>query len=364
MAGKVRTAFYVLLIALTPQSVFRAAGQSGYVGSRTCAGCHADIYKRQQSSNHARSLRPPGEIEELTRALPFEYQDRSSHALLTLRTGADGLLKLESQKGNDHEILPLRWAFGSGAKGITTVGLEADGSFIEARLSWYASERTYSLTTVATRDDPKTTLESLGRRLSSKEVQECFACHTTAYSSDPRGPALPEMGIHCERCHGPGLEHGRLMAEPNPPGRGNDRKIFNPGRLDAFAQAETCGACHGRPPRDVDLTAIQFIERTPRTVRFPSQRLVLSRCFNESADGIKCTTCHDPHANVAEQRSRRDRPCMACHDGRPQSKALVCRTATTGCVTCHMPKERVMLHSEFNDHWIRVVRASAAGSLP
>src|SRR5438876_4485764 len=43
--------------------------------------------------------------------------------------------------------LPLRWAFGSGDKGITMVGLDTSGKFIEGRLSWYAAEGTYSLTT-------------------------------------------------------------------------------------------------------------------------------------------------------------------------------------------------------------------------
>jgi hypothetical protein len=364
MEGEVRTVFYLSLLAVTLPSLYAAGGQSGYAGSSACARCHAGIYKRQQLSNHARSLRAPGEIKELTLELPFQYRDSSSQALLTLRKGAEGSLQLESNKGNEHEILPLSWAFGSGVKGITTVGVGADGNFVEGRLSWYASGHAYSLTTGATKEDPKTALESLGRTLTSSEVQECFACHTTAYSPGVAGPASAEMGIHCERCHGPGLEHSRLMVEPHPPGRGSDRKISNPARLDAFAQAEMCGACHGRPPRDADLTAIQYIERTPRTVRFPSQRLVLSRCFNESADGIRCTTCHDPHSNVAEQRSRRDQPCIDCHSGRPRSKARTCPTATSGCVTCHMPKERVMLHSEFNDHWIRVITPNAPGSLP
>jgi predicted CXXCH cytochrome family protein len=363
MAGEeFRTAFYLSLLSLAV--IYPAAGQSGYAGSSTCAACHSGIYKSQRSGHHAHSLRPPGEIEELIGQLPFQYLDRPSQAHLTLSKGTEGELQLEAVKESEHGALLLRWAFGSGDKGITMVGLGADGKFVEGRLSWYASDRTYSLTTGATRNNPQTALESLGRTLTSKEAQECFSCHTTAYSPDRSGPVEREMGIHCERCHGPGLEHSRLMAGPNAPARGQDRKISNPGRLEAFAQAEMCGACHGRPPRDADLAAIQFIERTPDTARFPSQRLVLSRCYNESGDGIRCTTCHDPHLNVAEQRSLRDRSCIGCHTGRARSKTRVCPTATSNCVSCHMPKQRVMLHSEFTDHWIRVSSTKAAGSLP
>jgi len=93
MAGEdAGTAFYLSLLALA--TVFPAAGQTGYAGSRMCAACHTDIYRRQQSSNHAHSLRPPGEIEELTRQLPFQYRDRASQAHLTLRKDLGGQLRL------------------------------------------------------------------------------------------------------------------------------------------------------------------------------------------------------------------------------------------------------------------------------
>ena len=97
MAGEgVKTAYYSCLLMLA--AVFPAVGQSGYSGSRTCAACHINIYERQQSSNHARSLRPPREIDELARQLPFQYQDRPSQARLTLRMGAESQLQLEANK--------------------------------------------------------------------------------------------------------------------------------------------------------------------------------------------------------------------------------------------------------------------------
>ena len=207
--------------------------------------------------------------------------------------------------------------------------------------------------------DPRTTIESLGRALSLDEVQQCFSCHTTDYTPGPSGPVLNEMGIHCERCHGPGLEHVRLMAGPSPPPAGQDRKILNPAQLKAFAQIEMCGACHGKPPRDTDLSALQLSEPTPQMARYPSRRLVLSRCFSESADGLKCTSCHNPHINVSEWRALRDQPCIACHSEGLRAKARICPLQQSDCVSCHMPKERAMLHFDFTDHWIRVAWVNA-----
>ncbi len=358
--------FGTVLLALLP-----AAGQtvrtptrswtqeSAYAGSRICAGCHGAIYARQEASNHAGSLRPPAATKELTDSLPIRIADRASGATLTLTQSAEGKLELEASKEDKIERITLEWAFGSGAKGITPVGRKNDGTFVESRISWYAFQHQFGLTTGAAGGDPKTESESLGRNLSVKDVQECFSCHTTGYAPDQPAPARSEMGIRCERCHGPGAEHVRVMQAANQKAPGADKKIFHPGTLDAFSQAQMCGSCHGRPPRDTDLDAIRLIEQSPNTVRFSSQRLVLSRCFNESADGLKCTRCHDPHTNVVAQRQHWDTRCLACHSAGVRAKARTCPIAGSNCVSCHMPSERVMRNSEFTDHWIRVVRERA-----
>src|SRR5205085_2806505 len=141
-------------------------------GAKTCGGCHADIYKKQDSTNHAHSLRNPGDIDELFQPLPFAFQDRASQVRLIMRKGADNQLELAADKEGEHESLPIRWAFGSGVRGITLVGLRSDGAFAESRLSWFHFERAYSLTPGATRNDPQTVLEALGRTLTPKEAQE------------------------------------------------------------------------------------------------------------------------------------------------------------------------------------------------
>ena len=160
------------------------------------------------------------------------------------------------------------------------------------------------------------------------------------------------MGVRCERCHGPGREHIEAVTRKEPPGR----HIFHPGRMRAFPQVQMCGACHGAPPADNDFDKLRFIETTPITVRFPSQRLVLSRCYNESFEGLKCTECHDPHRNAAASAEEHDTTCRSCHGEGDREIATICPVSERDCHTCHMPSERVMRHSLFTDHWIRVVR--------
>ncbi|MEO7649752.1 MAG: cytochrome c3 family protein, partial [Bryobacteraceae bacterium] len=207
-------------------------------------------------------------------------------------------------------------------------------------------------TTGATKHTPANPLESVGRELTSDELRKCFACHTTGDAPQVPLRAGSETGIHCERCHGPGREHIQAMTRA-PLG---DKKIAQPGRLEGFAQAQMCGACHGTPPEDTDLAGIRAIETNPNTVRFASSRLVLSRCFNESDQKLKCTTCHNPHEDAVQAAAQSDRLCLACHVKQARRKATVCGVSRDKCASCHMPNERVVAHSTFADHWIRVVR--------
>ena len=316
---------------------------SAWAGSSACAGCHADLYRRQETSNHARSLRPPSEIKELTEGLPYSRHDRASGATLTLQPGS----RLVAEKASGRQAMLLEWAFGSGKKGITPVGRSDEGVIVESRLSWYANGG-FGITTGAGQREPQSFAESLGRHLSDREAQDCFGCHTTGYLPGQPTPARREMGVRCERCHGPGAEHIRAM-QPVPTARA-ERQILNPGKLDGPWQVQVCGVCHGRPPADSDVAALRRIEQSPNTVRFPSQRLVLSRCYNESPDGLACSRCHDPHTNVSSRAEDHDRACLGCHI-KPRR---ICPKATANCAACHMPKEQVMLHSLFTDHFIRV----------
>ena len=328
--------------------------ESAYAGSDACKACHADIYKRQFRSHHAASLRPVSEVAQFTEGLPVSRADRASGSVLSLDRDSQGDVVLRAEKGADEARAKLEWAFGSGAKGITPVGHVDGGGWVESRLTWYESLDGIEFTTGASQYDPSDAEESLGRALGRTEVAECFGCHTTGYDSDRLAPARGEMGIHCERCHGPGLEHVTNAAQ----GRPAREEIFNPGSLAGFPQAQMCGACHGTPPQDNDFDALRLLEQTPHSVRFPSQRIVLSRCFNETFGELACTDCHDPHSNVADEAAKFDTACLACHQKKLRPNAAECPVGAADCASCHMPKERVMRHSMFSDHWIRVVRTN------
>ena len=96
--------------------------ESEYTGSRACKPCHADIYSRQSTSNHARSLRQAELVPELVGALPFSRFDRVSGYTLALSSNSASRVRLESANDAESSGATLDWAFGSGAKGITPIG--------------------------------------------------------------------------------------------------------------------------------------------------------------------------------------------------------------------------------------------------
>ena len=70
---------------------------------------------------------------------------------------------------------------------------------------------------------------------------------------------------------------------------------------------------------------------------------------------MKCTTCHDPHESLAQTPASYDSKCLSCHAG-DHAMASGCKVAASQCSSCHMPFEGgFMTHSEFADHWIRIV---------
>ena len=337
----------VLRILLAAWLAAGAVAQTDFAGSDSCRGCHGEIARKQEASHHARTLRRLREAPQFAAALPFSRLEPAVPA--TLRAAwKEGALELEARTGENSERLRLEWAFGAGNRGITPVGRTQDGEFVEGRLSWYRAANALDLTPGAEETSPKTLHEALGKRLPERERARCFGCHSTTLA--PGTPSSPEqMGVRCEACHGPGRAH----ADARSRGLRESTAIRNPGRLDGLAQARLCGSCHGNPPDEDNQTVIGFIRENPATIRFPPQRLVLSRCFQESAGGLRCTACHDPHENVSREPRTFDAACVDCHQ-QQTTGARICPASTSQCVKCHMLKRQVVRQFDFTDHWIRI----------
>jgi hypothetical protein len=265
---------------------------------------------------------------------------------------------------NGHSIsYPIVWTMGVGVHGQTYL-LDVNGELYESQASSFSFVHRLGLTPGHRPAEEGPLENALGIPLKASEALRCFACHTTASSANSMlntAGAVP--GVHCEACHGPGLDHvNAAMAGQDERAR---HAIFNPASLTPTSSIDFCGACH-RTTMDVIL---HEPEPGAYTVRFQSYRLEESRCWQNTKDArLACTQCHDPHLPMVRDAHFYDQKCLSCHSlgkdakhyspsGARAATPRICPRATANCTSCHMPKsEAPEMHSTFIDHFIRIVR--------
>jgi hypothetical protein len=282
--------------------------------------------------------------------------DRNGYHYEITATAADRIYSVSG--AGSSSSAPLTWAFGEGRVGQSFL-FERDGIFHEARVSYYEATRALDFTPARALDAPRTLDEAMSRPVGAAEIRRCFACHTTASTTDGRfDAAAATPGITCEACHGPGRRHAEATAvERQADGRG---AILNPARLDAADAVDFCGACHATF-WDVRLAD----ERGIAALRSQPYRLESSRCWTATNGGdvrLACMTCHNPHVPLVRDVVAYDAKCVSCHprrgaDTTSARSRRTCSVSSERCTSCHMPKYEVPgMHHQFTDHLIRVAQ--------
>jgi hypothetical protein len=332
-----------------------------FVGSKSCAVCHAKITARQEGTAMAKALEPADACRILNshqalsfRSGPYTYKitRQGNRSLYTI---SDGVRTISE---------PILFCFGQGKAGQTYL-FQHQGSFYESRVSFYNDIQNLDYTIGYARNAPPTIEEAAGRAISGDETRGCFSCHSTNAARDSRLQLDHLMpGVSCEACHGPGEKHVLAMKTGK---EDKESFIFNPGKLDADDLAqEFCGSCHRSV---VQVSSMPQMGGGVHNVRFQPYRLFNSRGHDPADARLSCTACHDPHDNLRREVSFYDNKCTACHlsggeklqelkaareDGRT---AKPCPVSKQGCVSCHMPKVEIPgSHFKFSDHRIRIVR--------
>lgn len=228
----------------------------------------------------------------------------------------------------------------------------------------------------------------------------CINCHSTAgqprqgkdgMSFDTR---VAELGIACESCHGPAVDHVRLNSDPlrrydlHFAGRG-DQSIVNPARLSSKRSADVCGRCHSihgpRYEKDWEENGESFrpgenLEekmRIYRTFTSPEARrgsfwsdgmvrvsgreyngLIRTPCFQRGE--MSCLSCHSMHQSDPDDQLAKgmesNTACFQCHDSFKQNLTQHTRhqaeSAGSLCYNCHMPHTTYGLLKALRSHEI------------
>jgi tetratricopeptide (TPR) repeat protein len=330
-----------------------------YVGSKKCAPCHSANYRAEQQSRHGRTFLLPKDLADLS--LPQEPVQDPMLPNVTHTFSREGeTIRLKTQTKDGVRSALVDDALGSGDRGLTMLGRDDEGKARVFRISLYADRKIWDITPNARPPDRSDPGSVLGRYLSEDAVAKCVECHVTTLRAarDRKVPEAADHGIGCERCHGPGGNH-LTAAEAN----FSDMAIARPRLASAAQIIRLCGACH-----DSDDPSIPASD--PRTVRFQTTTMPKSRCYTESAGGLSCLTCHDPHRDAETSPAHYEARCLACHAPIAPQPSRATRHATlpegvkrtacpvnpaSDCLKCHMPTTTTAApHTTFTDHHIRV----------
>ena len=347
---------------------------ASFVGSASCASCHAAEHSAWSGSQHARAMQHAtadtvlGNFDDAT----FRYAGVTStffkrnDKYFARTDGPDGKLA-------DFEI---KYTFG--VEPLQQYLIELPGGRLQAlSISWDARPREaggqrwfhlYPSERVDHRDELHWT------RSAQNWNFMCADCHSTNVrrNFDARTGTFntkwSDIAVGCEACHGPASQH---LAAPNKPYR-----LGAPDQS-AAAQMETCAACHARRAqidegaRAGDALMDHYLPSTLSESLYHADGQQLGEVFiwgsfqqsRKRAAGVTCAACHEPHTQ--KLRKPGNEVCTQCHvkenfDTPAHHHHELAKTAaaqeSTACVSCHMREATYMVVDRRRDHGFHVPR--------
>ncbi len=350
-----------------------AASDYGYVDTRTCAACHAEIARNYALTGMGRSIYRPQPTDKVE---DFETHNTLYHAAsgrYYTMSRRDGKIYQRRHQigfdGKETNVVEAQadFAIGSGNHVRSYLHRNAEGRLVELPVSWYAENGGFwAMSPGYDRSDHL----DFRRTIST----DCLFCH--AEYPGP-GSDFSTEAIGCQRCHGPGRAH----VEAASAGKGRESicsAIVNPARLSRDRQLDVCMQCHLETTARFPIAAIRRYNREPFSYR-PGEPLGEFAVFFDQAPGkardakfdlvhaayglrksacfrasrMTCSTCHDPH-QAAQTAEHYVAVCRSCH---------AAAHAPGNCLDCHVPKRRPddVVHTVMTDHDIQ--RRLPAGDL-
>lgn len=400
-----------LLLIMQP-SALRSAFQhpdlnapARFVGSETCATCHAgetDLWRQSQHAKamaHASDKTVLGDFNDAR----FEYFGVRSRMFRR-----DGKFMVETD-GPDGKLATFEVKYTFGLEPLQQYLVEfPDGRVQALALSWdtrpreAGGQRWFHL---YPNENVDHTDVLHWTKLNQNWNFMCAECHSTGVrknydaAADKFQTMFAEISVGCEACHGQGSRHaawarahqswlpfgkqddstfGLLVryAErlnvtwPIDPKTGSARRSAPPATL--RTEVESCGMCHARRGQLTEdwvpgrwLSHTHAVSNLSRGL-YDSAGQMDDEVFNYGsfkqsrmfAAGVTCSDCHDPHS--AKIRYPGDGVCLQCHAPEKFAAASHHRhesapTPVT-CANCHMPVRTYMVVDDRHDHSFRVPR--------
>ncbi|CAH0131764.1 cytochrome c3 family protein [Roseomonas sp. CECT 9278] len=399
----------VMLLAGGAPVVAGEGARPGFVGSSTCASCHAAETTAWRDSDHARAMAAATPASVLGDFSGQTVTD-GRHSATFLREGDRFVIRTDGPGGTVADF-PVSETFGADPLQQYLV-LFPDGRRQPLPWAWDSrpgaegGQRWYHLMADAPlrAGDP---LHWTGRDQTWNFM--CASCHSTGLlrgydaASDRYDTRWTEISVGCESCHGPAAAHvawAQAGARADLAHRGlavalrgasggawriaadDPRGIARwdgPPRQAAATQVETCAPCHSRArPLVADpLPGSRFLDtHAPLLLvrgEYHADGQIQGEVFEWGSfaqsrmqrAGVTCSDCHDPHSG--RLRAEGNAVCAQCHLPARFDSAEHHRHApgTPGaqCASCHMPAVTYMGVDRRRDHAFSIPRPDVAAAI-
>lgn len=350
----------VIFLSRCNTTVERKADPRGnvYIGSESCRQCHQKIYDTYVTTAHYKTTQAASDknVQGTFHAgnNAFDYGNETK---VVMEKRDSGLFQVLYVNGKEQEAHRFDVTFG--VKHAQTFLYWLGNKSFELPVSYYSSLNAWAA--------------SPG--FSSAQVnfhrfvgKNCYECHSSfidsKLNSTPDG--IEEVldrnslivGIDCERCHGPALNHVNYhLAYPEEKGA---KYIVTTNALTRQQKLDACAVCHSGNDKQKEFSSFRFkMGDTLANLFLPwsAQRnkgaepdvhgnqyglLIQSQCFIKSKT-LDCSTCHNAHGNASDDLVAYSRKCISCHATTNHS-ALKLDAATASiignnCINCHMPQQ-------------------------
>lgn len=369
------------------QEVARAAPQRAtYIGSETCAGCHAEAAEAWQQSHHWHAMQPAaaetvrGDFDDAA----FTYGDieyrfmKRGDDFLAIADDADGEMR-EFVITHTFGVSPLQQylvTFSDGRRQALSVAWDSRPAESGGQ-RWF---HLYPGEAIEHGDELHWTSRNANWNFM------CADCHSTDLQKGYDAPTASfttswaEITVGCEACHGPGSMHAD---RPETPG-------LLAALTEQSSQVDTCARCHSRR----GILAEEFSPGSSFLDHYlPSlldaglyhpdgqiqDEVYVYGSFLQSKmhqRGVRCTDCHNPH--TAELQRPGNATCTLCHQSEPSTDFPTLAAGRydsedhhfhppgspgSRCVDCHMLARTYMVVDPRRDHSFRIPRPDLSDEL-
>jgi predicted CXXCH cytochrome family protein len=384
-----------------------APADLAYVGSESCAACHAGEYQRWRGSQHAVAMQVADEDTVLGDFSGVRFRHFGVTSEFFRR---DGKFMVRTD-GPDGKLADFEVRHTFGVHPLQQYLIELPGGHVQAlSIAWDArpkdqgGQRWFHLYPNE-RIDHRDELHWTQRQQNWNFM--CADCHSTHLQKnyDPASNAYAstwsEISVGCEACHGPGSAHVRFAATAAATGstmtanglsvmldeRRGASWIMDPASGNAARstprttdrELDVCAQCHarrgqfsndyhaGEPFQDHYRPALltgglYHVDGQQRDEVYDWGSFLSSRMYQK---GVTCGDCHEPHGGAL--RAPGNAVCAQCHSATKYDVSShhfhAAGTAGAACTSCHMKTETYMVIDPRHDHSFRIPRPDLSASL-